>query len=243
MTYPSKEPIGPRPRSSRHLSSLCAALLVSSSPTTSAFTPTKLATRKSTLTPRSAVIQRYRVGDKVPDVSERKQHQNQSSDAFSFLPTRISSIEKLDKPSQFQAQVLDEEESLVVVRFYSEVCPSCRATGPLFRKWSRETNANQSNDNVDASLSTSQREITLPIKILEMPLNGANSSFLKDQLHIEQMPYTHLYHPRFGLVDERLVMNRKDFDDFVGLVDFCSTGGCEICLESNAQNEICKEFC
>lgn len=203
---------------------LCAALLLSL-PATSLFVPVAPVIGKSTLAPRSGVIQRYRVEDEESyDIAQPK-HQ---SDALSFLPTRFSSIERMDKPSHFQTQVLEEEYSLVVVRFYAEACPSCRATRPLFTKWSRdlETNEKQSRLRADASIQGSQQD-PLPIKILEMPLNKATSTFIKDQLQVERLPYCHLYHPQFGMVKEQLVLNKLEFKQFVNAADCWSKGDWE----------------
>ena len=179
--------------------------------------------------------------DKSSNVSQPK-HQ---SNAYSFLPSRLSSIERVNKPSQFQAQVLEEKDSLVVVRFYAEVCPSCKATRPLFTKWFRdlEKNDNQSHISADVSMKGSQQD-PLPIKILEMPLNKATSAFIKDELQIDQLPYCHLYHPKFGMVEEQLVLSKVDFREFVDVVDGWSKGGCEAELESlcNFHREEEKEF-
>lgn len=238
MANSSEQSIGQRLRRPLHLSSLCVALLVSS-PATSAFAPTKAVTKSkvSSLAPRSAVIQRYRVDDEQSssDVSQPK-----PSGVYSFLPKRVSSIGRLDGQSQFQAQVLEEEDSLVVVRFYAEICPSCKATGPFFRKWSRELDDIQSNNALVDGIITTDND--MPIKILEMPLTRATSSFLKDELQIEKMPYCHLYHPKFGLVDERLVMNRGEFDEFVHTVNGWSKGSCELCLDGHDELD-CQEFC
>jgi len=200
---------------------LCVALLLSL-PATSLFVPVAPVIAKSTLAPRSGVIQKYRVEDEESfDISQPK-HQ---SDASSFLPSRLSSIERMDKPSHFQAQVLEEKSSLVVVRFYAEVCPSCRATRSLFTKWSRdlETNEKQFPLRADASIQGSQQD-PLPIKILEMPLNKATSTFIKDQLQVERLPYCHLYHPQFGMVKEQLVLNKMEFKQFANAADCWSKG-------------------
>lgn len=190
--------------------------------------------------------------DSSSDVSKPERQSN----AHSFLPSRLSSVQRMNEPSQFQAQVLDEKDALVVVRFFAEVCPSCRATGPLFRKWSRDIEADDIKSSVQAGMMLgSQQEDALSIKILEMPLNGATSSFLKDELQVEKLPYCHVYHPEFGLVEEQLVMDRIEFEDFVNVVDCWSKGGCEADLEGNEQSNYaeiefesqddddCEEFC
>jgi thiol-disulfide isomerase/thioredoxin len=242
----------PRCRTAGHLSSLCAALILSSS-ATSAFTQPLPTTVQSTVSPRATVIQRYRT---EKESSDTPQPNNQQSDVYSFLPARLSTIERMSEPSQFEAQVLGEQDSLVVVRFYADVCPSCRATGSLFRKWSREVDTDDYASTSDI-ISASQEE-PLPIKILEMPLNRATSSFLKDELQVEKLPYCHLYHPKFGLVEEQVVMNKGEFDEFVDTVGCWSKGGCDAELEDYSQLHVdsveeiefeyqndddCEEFC
>lgn len=230
-----------------HLGRMCAtALLLSSTMprTISAFAPiTSCDTRKSTtLVPRAssaAVIQRYRTSDSesVGSVS--------SSDVFTFLPSRLSTIERVVTPRQFETQVLGEKDGLIVVRYYAEVCPSCKATTPLFRKWSRDIETNsESNDSSQSTnrVSVDERCITwgssqkeeepLSIKILEMPLIKATSTFIKDELDIEKLPYCHLYHPQFGLVEEQLVMNKQEFGDFVDTVESWSKGVYEANLDA-----------
>lgn len=90
-----------------------------------------------------------------------------------------------------------------------------------------------------------------------MPLNKATSAFIKDDLQVEILPYCHVYHPYFGLVDEQLVMNKVDFADFVDTVDVWSKGGCDADLgwfdqSKHANCEVdcerqndgeCEDFC
>lgn len=241
MTSLSKDQ---RRRRGRHLPYLCAAVLLSPSET-SAFAPLTPATTKSTLASVSATVQKYRVEDEESPIVSQPKHQ---SDAYSFLPSRLSTIKRLDEPSQFRAQLLEDKDSLLVVRFYAEVCPSCRATRPLFTKWSRD---------LETGMQKSQHD-ALPIKILEMPLNKATSVFIRDTLQVDRLPYCHLYHPEFGMVEEQLVLNKKDFQEFVYGVDCWSKGGCEVELESlhstfnqgeesvefeSQDDEDCVEFC
>ena len=180
------------------------------------------------LVSRSAVIQSYRIEDD-PNVS--------TSDAFSFLPSRLSSIERLETPSDFKSVVMDEQDSLVVVRFSADTCPSCRSTSHLFRKWSRD-NETPSND----------RKL-LEVKVVEMPLNKATSAFMQDKLRVDQLPYCHLYHPQMGLVEEQLVMNKIDFRDFVDVVEKWAAGlvtadydSCILCSKDELIDD-CQEFC
>eukprot|EP00577_Skeletonema_sp_RCC1716_P001074 CAMPEP_0113382944 /NCGR_PEP_ID=MMETSP0013_2-20120614/6106_1 /TAXON_ID=2843 ORGANISM="Skeletonema costatum, Strain 1716" /NCGR_SAMPLE_ID=MMETSP0013_2 /ASSEMBLY_ACC=CAM_ASM_000158 /LENGTH=241 /DNA_ID=CAMNT_0000265473 /DNA_START=209 /DNA_END=934 /DNA_ORIENTATION=+ /assembly_acc=CAM_ASM_000158 len=237
------------PRRNR-CASICAALMLSSAtPGAFAFTPTHarfplpITRTPSLITSRSAtVIQRYRVENDIPQPDhERKRpntsgtsQQQQSKDVFSLLPERMS-IQRLATPSEFQTQVFDEKDSLIVVRFYAEACPSCRATSSVFRKWSRSIVRG-------SSIDSDSSESTIPIKVLEMPLTRATSSFLQDELQVEKIPYCHLYHPEYGLIEEQLVMNRADLKDFCNTVDTWSRGGIDFDLEDDEAGN-CQEFC
>jgi len=224
MTFPN-ERSGSRRRRSCNVASVCAALLLAPSATSAFATTTTTTTKTSSLEYRSN-------NNEQSDLSQKKEQQ---SDALSFLPSRLSTIQRMDDPSQFQAQVLQDKNSLVVVRFYAEVCPSCRATGPLFRKWSRDMEGKDGQSTADASMWPSQsQQDALSIKILEMPLNKKTSSFLKDEIHVDRLPYCHLYHPQFGLVEEQLVMNRIEFKEFVNVVDCWSIGGCEADMDESS---------
>lgn len=207
-------------------------MLSSASTGALAFTPTH-ARSQSPITSRSAtVVQRYRVENDIPQPDESSPQQ--SKDVFSLLPERVS-VQRLTTPSEFQRQVVDERESLVVVRFYADTCPSCRATSSIFRKWSRGI--------VRGSATKSDSaEMTMPIKVLEMPLTKATSSFLQDELQVEKIPYCHLYHPDYGLVEEQLVMDRSDLKDFCQSVDTWSRGGVDFDLEGDEAGN-CQEFC
>eukprot|EP00956_Cyclotella_meneghiniana_P025893 scaffold54941_cov72-Cyclotella_meneghiniana.AAC.3 len=181
---------------------------------------------------RSSVIQSYRIEDD-PNVS--------SSNAFSFLPSRLSLVQRLETPSQFKSAVMDEHDSLVVVRFSADTCPSCRATIPLFRKWAR--------DNQDATSGLLDASNTFEVKIVEMILNKATSAFIQDKLHVDQIPYCHLYHPQAGLIEEQVVMNKVDFRDFVDVVDKWAAGlniadydSCVLCSKDELIDD-CEEFC
>ena len=123
-------------------------------------------------------------------------------------PERIETIE------EYKSVVADETEKLVVVRFYSPVCRSCKAAEKYFHKLCRE--------NPD-------------VKFVELPTTKDNS-FLHEGLGVETFPFGHIYHPDAGLVEE-LKINKKVFGDFErtlkyyidgkGEVDYSEQGLCE----------------
>ena len=207
--------------------SICVALLLSSTTTSGVFSFTPAARSSS-----SNVVQRYRVeNDFQPGDHHRKTQPTEDDSVFSLLPERLS-LKRLDTPQEFQSHVADETDSLVVVRFYADACPSCRATSSVFRKWSRDMGC------VNGLVSSSESNI--PIKIVEMPLTKATSSFLQDELQVDQIPYCHLYHPEYGLIEEQLVLNRSDLQDFCKTVETWSKGGCDFDLKGDND---CQEFC
>lgn len=207
-----------------------------------AFTPMHTSFPSPITSSRSAtVVQRYRVENDIPQPDDHRKkfntseisQQQSNKDVFSLLPDRMSSVQRLATPSEFHTQVVDETESLVVVRFYADTCPSCRATSSVFRKWSRAISSSSDSDSSDS---------TMPIKVLEMPLTKATSKFLQDELQVDQIPYCHLYHPDYGLIEEQLVMNRADLKEFCNTVDVWSRGGCDFDLEGDDAGN-CEEFC
>ena len=220
-------------RSYRYYNIYVALLLSSTTSRVFSFTPAARSS-SSSITSRSAttVVQRYRVeNDFQPGDRHRKRQPTEDDNVFSLLPERLSLI-RLDTPREFQSHVADETDSLVVVRFYADACPSCRATSSVFRKWSRDMGC------VNGLVSSS--ESSIPIKIVEMPLTKATSSFLQDELQVDQIPYCHLYHPEYGLIEEQLVLNRSDLQDFCKTVETWSKGGCDFDLKGDND---CQEFC
>lgn len=246
----------------QHIGSICAAtlfILLLAIPTHQ-FTHTHTTTtRKASSTPPySPVIQQYRTTHDEEYSSNNSVPQPSSSgDAFSLLPSRLNVIQRIDSPKQLQAQIDTNDSSLIVVRFYAEVCPSCKATRPLFSKWSRDIEAGsyaknvqlktsiirEKDDEVDMQTTaegigsstttpTIEEEEQLSIKILEMPLNKATSTFIRDELQISQLPYCHIYHPHFGLIEKQLVMNKGQFKDFTSLVGSWSKGVYEANLDT-----------
>ena len=244
-------------RVQQHIGSLCAATLLLLAIPTHQFTHTTTTRKASSTPPYSPVIQQYRTTHDEEYSSNNSVPQPSSSgDAFSLLPSRLNVIQRIDSQKQLQAQIDTNDSSLIVVRFYAEVCPSCKATRPLFSKWSRDIEAGsyaknvqlktsiirEKDDEVDmqttaegiGSSTTTQNieEEQLTIKILEMPLNKATSTFIRDELQISQLPYCHIYHPQFGLIEKQLVMNKVQFKDFTSLVGSWSKGVYEANLDT-----------
>jgi len=106
-----------------------------------------------------------------------------------------TNIIHVESVQEYKEQVVNEKECISVVRFYSQYCKSCQASEPHFYKLASE-------------FSNKETE-TLPIKVhfVEVPLNK-NTSILHEALEVPSLPWTHIYHPDAGLVEERAVSKK-----------------------------------
>jgi len=103
-----------------------------------------------------------------------------------------TNIIHVESVQEYKEQVVNEKECISVVRFYSQYCKSCQASEPHFYKLASEFG----NENT-------------PIKVnfVEVPLNK-NTSILHEALEVPSLPWTHIYHPDAGLVEERAVSKK-----------------------------------
>lgn len=99
--------------------------------------------------------------------------------------THIESIE------EFKYEVVDSPV-ITVVRFYSRYCKSCQASEPLFYKLAFDFRQHR-------------------VKFVEVPLTPQTKT-LHEALDVVSLPWTHIYHPDAGLVEERRV-SKKYIDD------------------------------
>mmetsp|Transcript_21471 Transcript_21471/g.28242 ORF Transcript_21471/g.28242 Transcript_21471/m.28242 type:complete len:208 (-) Transcript_21471:294-917(-) len=100
---------------------------------------------------------------------------------------RVESIE------EYKNLVVDEKERITVVRFYAKWCKMCRASEPFFYKLAADFHAAHK------------------VNFVEVPLNK-RTTVLHQALGVPSLPWTHIYHPDAGLVEERTV-NKKHIDE------------------------------
>lgn len=100
----------------------------------------------------------------------------------------ILHIESIEK---YKEEVINSSE-MTVVRFYSRYCKSCQASEPLFYKLAADFDQHG-------------------VKFVEVPLTP-HTKVLHDALEVPSLPWTHIYHPDAGLVEERKV-SRKFIDE------------------------------
>jgi len=138
----------------------------------------------------------------IRNVLQRKRGSSGGSgcDSSSAKPIRIHTIE------EYKAEVADEKEKLVVVRFYSPVCKSCQAAEKYFRQLCREYHPN--------------------VKFVELPTTKENE-YLHKGLGVQSFPFAHIYHPEAGLVEE-LKINKHVFGEFKRVFQYYIDGQGEV---------------
>jgi thiol-disulfide isomerase/thioredoxin len=117
------------------------------------------------------------------------------------LITEVSSLE------DYKREVIDCDEEVVVVKFYSTWCRSCKDMAPLFKKL-----ANSVSDNTK-------------VKFVQVAVTKHNA-VLHQGLGIPSVPYGHIYHKNGGLVEEQKI-NRKEFDAFKDIFQQYVEGSCD----------------
>ncbi|KAL9188116.1 hypothetical protein ACHAXT_006494 [Thalassiosira profunda] len=122
------------------------------------------------------------------------------------LVAHVESIE------DYKKQVVEENACITVVRFYSRYCKSCQASEPLFYKLAADF--------------SDHGEATIPVKFVEVPLNP-KTKVLHEALEVPSLPWTHIYHPDAGLVEERKV-SKKHIDDVRSCLRCYVYGECDL---------------
>eukprot|EP00558_Chaetoceros_sp_UNC1202_P003892 CAMPEP_0197241726 /NCGR_PEP_ID=MMETSP1429-20130617/7684_1 /TAXON_ID=49237 /ORGANISM="Chaetoceros sp., Strain UNC1202" /LENGTH=228 /DNA_ID=CAMNT_0042701613 /DNA_START=126 /DNA_END=812 /DNA_ORIENTATION=- len=119
---------------------------------------------------------------------------------------RKKTVEVVDNIVDYKSVVVDEDEKIVVVRFFASWCRSCKATEPVFNKL-----VNQSPDHV---------------KFVQVPLTK-ETSFLQEGLGVPSIPFAHIYHPEAGLVEE-MKASKPKFREFQQTLQSYIVGSCDL---------------
>lgn len=106
--------------------------------------------------------------------------------------SKSNHILHVESIEEYKEKVVDEKEQITVVRFYSQYCSSCRSSQPMFYKLAADFQQHG-------------------VKFVEVPLTK-DTKILHDALEVPSLPWTHIYHPDAGLVEERKV-SRKFIDE------------------------------
>jgi thiol-disulfide isomerase/thioredoxin len=106
----------------------------------------------------------------------------------------------------YKREVVDCEEKVVVVKFYSSFCRTCKAMSPLYKKI-----ANQYSDNPS-------------VKFVQVPVTAENA-VLHQGLGVPSVPFGHIYVKGAGLVEE-LKLKKQDFAHFQKTLESYVEGSC-----------------
>jgi len=133
----------------------------------------------------------------------------------------VPDIKHVETITEYKAVVADEEERIVVVRFFAPWCRACRAAAPLFRKMAGDFSPG--------------------VKFVEVPLTKENA-YLHEGLGVPSVPFAHIYHPDSGLVEE-MKMNKRDIPGVQKVLGDYVAGRCEVPSFSMLdEDEIIGEF-
>mmetsp|Transcript_3646 Transcript_3646/g.6081 ORF Transcript_3646/g.6081 Transcript_3646/m.6081 type:complete len:232 (-) Transcript_3646:1041-1736(-) len=97
-------------------------------------------------------------------------------------------IQHITSITDYKNLVVNEQHNITVVRFYSHYCRSCRASEPHFFKLAQDFQHHN-------------------VNFVEVPLTPT-TKVLHEALDVPSLPWTHIYHPEAGLVEERKVSKK-----------------------------------
>uniref|UniRef100_A0A7R9VUF0 Thioredoxin domain-containing protein n=1 Tax=Pseudictyota dubia TaxID=2749911 RepID=A0A7R9VUF0_9STRA len=137
-------------------------------------------------------------GGFIPKILRRKERQERAR--------RKPTIEHVETIQEYKTVVADENDRIVIVRFFAPWCKACRAAAPFFRKMAGDFSPD--------------------VKFVELPLTKDNA-YLHEGLGVPSVPFAHIYHPDVGLVEE-MKMNKKDFPAVQKVLEDYLAGSCEV---------------
>ena len=160
----------------------------------------------------------FGIDDAVADSSAP----SSSSTSSSSIKQQQQLITTVDTLEEYKRIVVNEQHSIVVVRFHASWCKSCKAAYPLFHKLATEYNDNNTGSGV-------------VVKFVEVPLTK-ETAYLHEGLGVPSVPFGHVYYPNVGLVEERK-LNRKVFNDFKSVLKDYVRGSCDIPSEEEEEED------
>ncbi len=120
---------------------------------------------------------------------------------------RRPTILAVDTLEDYKRVVVDERDSIVVVRFHAPWCKSCKSAFPLFSRMASDYRGRS-------------------VKFVEVPLTR-ETAYIHEGLGVPSVPFGHIYHPDAGLVEEGKI-NRRDFGVFRSALDCYVRGYCDL---------------
>eukprot|EP00978_Attheya_sp_CCMP212_P007023 scaffold16416_cov52-Attheya_sp.AAC.10 len=119
--------------------------------------------------------------------------------------TRPGNVKVVTTLEEYKKHIGGEKDKLIVVRFYATWCKACRAAAPPFYR-----------------LANTFTEV----QFVEVPVTEKNAN-LHQGLGIPSLPYSHIYHPDGGLVQE-LKMTKRHMPALAHSIKSYISGSCEL---------------
>lgn len=173
-----------------------------------------------------------RLGREQPPEQQQQQAQPQSPTSPPSTVTAPPASKPSKKKNQlmsevktmqeYKDQVVDEQDSIVCVRFYAPWCRACKAVEAPYRQLATQHS------------SAPESETIQKVKFVQVPLTKENA-YLHTGLGIPSLPFAHIYHPVAGLVEERSI-NKKIFGEFKDALQTYVDGECAIDWDSENGN-------
>jgi thiol-disulfide isomerase/thioredoxin len=151
---------------------------------------------------------------RMRDIVFGKSRQNKSSRSESSGTAshqrRPSNVHVIETLQDYKTIVGDEPNQVVAVRFYATYCKACQVVAPLFYR-----------------LATLYPDVMF----IDVPVTESNAS-LHQGLGVPSLPYSHIYHPMVGLVEEQK-LTRNHIQSFKVKLQSYTSGVCPISYDDN----------
>jgi thiol-disulfide isomerase/thioredoxin len=124
------------------------------------------------------------------------------------IPNQLSNIHLATTIEEYDRILSEQKDKLIVTRFYMTNCKACVAMTPSFYR-----------------LVRSQPNLAF----VDIPISKENKD-IHLRLGVETVPFAHVNHPTYGLVEQRKI-SRRHWDEFQGVVQSYVDGQCELTKE------------
>jgi thiol-disulfide isomerase/thioredoxin len=147
-------------------------------------------------------------------------------------PSEAPHVVEVSTLKEFKQVVVDDahaaNDQVTAVRFYAPWCRSCRAVeGRFYRLGRTDTSVQVSASETHTHPATATSKCKFPnVKFVQVSVSPENTS-LHQGLGVTALPYAHIYHQSFGLVEE-LRMNQTRFGDYEQILQSYNTGSCAL---------------
>lgn len=135
----------------------------------------------------------------------------------SVAPSAPAYVQAVTNLQEYKTIIADEQTSVTAVRFYAPWCRSCRAIEAPFYRLGRDDKMAQ-------------------VKFAQVPVTKDNIS-LHQGLGVTSLPYSHIYHPTAGLVEE-LKIGKQRFGDFDRILQSYNDGECALATNVDADSGV-----